>query len=104
MEQTKGQLRSDSDKSVPQPSIADPYADLLDLLNRHQRQGLVIRMTVGYYDGWRPSRSEVADLVAVTLKIMTIEESLQRQRLRNSGGKPPNIADRLAQAGRHELR
>jgi len=104
MEQTKGELRSDSDKSVSQPSIADPYADLLDLLNRHQRQGLVIRLTVGYYDGWRPSRSEVADLVAVTLKIMTIEESLQRQRIRNAGGKPVNIADRLAQARRHERR
>jgi hypothetical protein len=46
----------------------------------------------------------VADLVAWTLKIMTIEESLQRQRIRNAGGKPPNIADRLAQARRHERR
>jgi hypothetical protein len=96
--------RGASNQPVPQPSIADRYSDLLELLDRHQRQGLIVRLTVGYYDGWRPSRSEVADLVAVTLKIMTIEESLQRQRIRNAGGKPPNIADRLAQARRHERR
>jgi hypothetical protein len=95
MEQPKSQLRPDSNPSVPQPSIADRYSDLLELLNHGQRQGLIVRLTVGYYDGWRPSRSEVADLVAVILKIMTTDESLQRQRLRNAGGNPPNIADRL---------
>ena len=98
MERSKGQLQSNSDQHVPQPSIADRYSDLLDLLDHRQRQGLIVRLTVGYYDGWRPSRMEVADLVAVTLKIMTIDESLQRQRLRNTGGNPPNIAHRLLRA------
>jgi len=47
--------RGASNQPVPQPSIADRYSDLLELLDRHQRQGLIVRLTVGYYDGWRPN-------------------------------------------------
>jgi len=104
MEQKQAQLRSSSDQPVPQPSIADRYADLLGLLGHRERQGLIVRLTVGYYDGWRPSRSEVADLVAEKLKIMTIEKFLDRQLMRNSGRNPPNIADRLLQASRLQQR
>lgn len=89
--------RSSVEHPVPQPTIADGYTDLLELLNYHQRQSLVVRLTVGYYDGWRPSRSEVADMVAVTLKTMTIEESIQRQRIRSSGRNPPSIVNTLLQ-------
>jgi len=104
MEQKQAQLRSSSDQPVPQPSIADRYADLLGLLGHRERQGLIVRLTVGYYDGWRPSRSEVADLVAEKLKIMTIEKFLDRQLMRNSARNPPNIADRLLQASRLQQR
>ena len=93
MNQQDGERQNN--QPVPQPTIADRYADLLDLLDHRQRQGLIVRLTVGYYDGWRPSRNEVMDIVAVTLKIMTIEESLDRQRLRSAGGSPPSIADRI---------
>lgn len=102
MEQKQAQLRSSSDQPVPQPTIADRYADLLGLLGHRERQGLIVRLTVGYYDGWRPSRSEVADLVAETLKLMTIDELLNRQQIRNSGGTPPNITDRLPRASHHK--
>ena len=45
-------------------SIADPYDDLLATLDDGRRWGLVHRLSVGYYEGWRPSREEVANIVA----------------------------------------
>jgi hypothetical protein len=49
------------------PNIADDYDDLLGMLSRRKRLGMIAWLSVGFYDGWRPSRSEVADLVAVEL-------------------------------------
>lgn len=96
MERHIEHLRRTSDEQpVPQPTIADKHSDLLQLLDHHHRQAIVVRLTVGYYDGWRPTRSEVADMVAVALQVMSIEESMQRQRVRTAGGHLPNIADRL---------
>jgi hypothetical protein len=82
------------------PTIADQYSDLLGLLSTRQRRAIVVRLSVGYYDGWRPSRSEIADLVAVELNLMTADECLQRQRLRNTGRRPPSITDKLLQVRR----
>jgi|GEM_PF-5657823 len=45
------------------PSIADFYGDLLRPLTERQRKGLIARLSNGYYEGWRPSRREVALLV-----------------------------------------
>jgi uncharacterized protein YjhX (UPF0386 family) len=104
MQKTQVHLQPGSNQRVPQPSIADRYADLLALLDHRQRQGLIVRLTVGYYDGWRPSRSEVADLVAEKLKIMPVEEVLTRQLIRSSGGNPSNITNRLLQNHRHQQR
>src|SRR5690349_24869697 len=44
------------------PTIADPYADLLRPLNERQRRAIMLRLTFGFYEGWRPSRTEMADL------------------------------------------
>jgi len=50
------------------PSIADRFADLLEPLSERRRRGLIARLSVGYYEGWRPSRAEVAELVAQELR------------------------------------
>lgn len=50
------------------PNIADRFADLLAPLSARRRRGLIARISVGYYEGWRPSRAEVAELVAQELR------------------------------------
>jgi len=50
------------------PNIADRFADLLAPLSARRRRGLIARLSVGYYEGWRPSRAEVAELVAQELR------------------------------------
>jgi len=55
-------------RSGPTPSIADFYADLLQPLNERQRKGLIARLSVGYFEGWHPSRQEMAQLVAQELR------------------------------------
>jgi len=67
------------------PTIADNYADLLRPLDNQQRRAIILRLTYGFYEGWRPSRQEMADLVAVELGTLSIEEAVRRQDQR----KPP---------------
>jgi hypothetical protein len=50
------------------PNIADRFADLLAPLSGRRRRGLIARLSVGYYEGWRPTRAEVAELVAQELR------------------------------------
>lgn len=50
------------------PNIADRFADLLAPLSPRRRRGLIARLSQGYYEGWRPSRAEVAALVAQELR------------------------------------
>jgi len=67
------------------PSITDPYADVLGVLSPQARRGLVAQLAVGFYDGWRPGRAEVVDLVAVKLGILTVDECERRKQLRDRG-------------------
>ncbi len=70
--------RTDAGRAIAQPSaenrigatpnIADRFADLLAPLSTRRRRGLIARLSVGYYEGWRPSRAEVAELVAQELR------------------------------------
>lgn len=83
------------------PSIADRYADLLATLNERQRNAIIVRLTTGFYEGWHPSRSEIADLVAAELGLLTVEESYERQRLRNRGGHPTDYTHRVLAEGRN---
>jgi len=69
----------------PNPSIIDPYADVLNVLSPQARRGLIAQLAVGFYDGWRPGRAEVADLVAVKLGILTVDEGERRKQLRDGG-------------------
>ena len=73
------------------PSITDPYVDVLEVLSPPARRGLIAQLAVGFYDGWRPGRGEVADLVAVKLGILTVDECERRRQLRNNGYRLPDI-------------
>ena len=65
------------------PTIADMYADLLRPLSNQQRRAMVLRLTFGFYEGWKPTRSEIADLVAVELGTLSSEDALRRKHQRN---------------------
>jgi len=58
----------DSDIAPPVPNIADRFADLLKPLSRRRRNALIAQLSRGYYDGWHPTRAEVAALVAEALR------------------------------------
>lgn len=77
------------------PSIADHYGDLLSYLDSRQRLGWIHRLVEGYYDGWRPSRQEVADLIAVDLNLLTIDEAALRREQRRTGHFVASIIPKL---------
>jgi hypothetical protein len=51
-------------KVARSPNIADRYAVVLRALSPRQRQGVIAALSVGFYDGWRPTREELAAYVA----------------------------------------
>ena len=63
----KSQIRR-VDAPSATPNIADRFADLLAPRSPRRRRGLIARLSQGYYEGWRPSRAEVAALVAQELR------------------------------------
>ncbi len=77
------------------PNIADPFTDLLSLLDPLRQRGMISWIATRYYDGWHPDRAEIADLVAVELGVLRIEESIERQRRRNSGDAVPEVLPRI---------
>ena len=46
------------------PNIADRYAAVLQALDPRQRLGVIAALSVGFYDGWQPTREELATYVA----------------------------------------
>ena len=46
------------------PNIADRYAVVLQPLSPRQRLGVIAALSVGFYEGWRPTREELAAYVA----------------------------------------
>lgn len=73
------------------PSIVDGVEDLLALLDPRKRNGLIAWLSVRYYDGWRPGRQEIADLVAVELGVLTVDDYAQRKRQRRQS--PATVTD-----------
>jgi hypothetical protein len=60
---------------APGPAnIADPFWDLLLPLDDARRLGFVRRLAVGYYEGWHPTRAEVALLVDIELGRVSAEQ------------------------------
>ena len=48
-----------SGHAYPTSNISDQYYGLLDDLTARQRSGLIAMLSTGFYDGWRPTRSEL---------------------------------------------
>ena len=78
------------DRAEP-PNIADHYRDLLALLSKRKRLGMIAQLSVGFYEGWRPSRAEVADLIALDLGLMKVDEAHERVRQRRRRVFVPDI-------------
>src|SRR6476620_7994155 len=72
---------------TPPPNIADPFADLLAVLGESKRQGMISWIAVRYYEGWRPHRDDIADLVAVEFGTLTVDDCIARQHHRRSGAR-----------------
>lgn len=91
-----------SSQQRPPPHISDRYNDLLQLLSERQRRAITAQLTVGFYEGWRPSRGEMAELVAAELGILTVDELLDAQRRRKRGQPGPDLTEYLlSHRGRH---
>lgn len=91
-----------SSERIPPPHINDKYKDLLELLSQRQRRAITSQLTVGFYEGWRPSRGEIAELVAAELGIITIDELLDAQRRRKRGQPGTDLTEYLlTRRGRH---
>jgi len=59
---------------------------------------MIAQLSVGFYEGWRPSRAEVADLIAVDLGLTTVDEAEDRVRQRRRHVFVPDITpDRFVQ-------
>ena len=102
--QTSGGRNRRSPQSKRRPGIADRFADLLRPLSEAQRRGLIARLSVGYYEGWRPSRAEIADLVTLELGILTVDECLRRERQRKAGSEPVELTESvLSTHRRHQV-
>ena len=61
------------------PNIADQYSDLLQALPDSRRAGLIIELAVGYYENWRPTRMEVADMIAVERGELALHRFIERK-------------------------
>ncbi len=79
------------------PSITDGIEDLLDLLEPAKRRGMIAWLSVGYYDGWRPGRQEIGDLVALELGLLTIDNYIQRKQERRSAAAVTDIMPLMRQ-------
>ena len=77
------------------PNVADPFSDLLAYLDRPRRLGMISWIATRYYDGWRPDRAEIADLVGVELGVLRFEEAVDRRRHRAAGAPVPDIVPRI---------
>ena len=87
-------------RTVPTGSIADPFRDLLAAMDKGPRQGFVRRLAVGYYEGWQPTRAEVAALIDLETGRINEAEYLAGQRSRLRPQEPQRPAnDRFALGG-----
>jgi len=76
-------------------NIADPFADLLAaVVDGRRRRGIVALLAVGYYDGWRPSRAEVTDLISAAATASAGRElNLDRGRRPTTVDRPTDPVD-----------
>lgn len=84
--------RATGDENQRTENIADPFRDLLSELADGPRMGLVHQLAVGYYEGWRPTRTQVANLVARETGRMTEDEYLSLLRPHPSHHQLPQLS------------
>ena len=60
----KGCAVTTNESDVRRPSIADAYQDLLAPLEEAHRRSLIVQLAQGYYEGWRPTRRQLAAVIA----------------------------------------
>lgn len=70
---------------APAARITDRYESVLRLLPPGRRRSYLLRLTHGFCDGWRPSRSELTDEVAAELGLISWAEVDTRRRERRLG-------------------
>ena len=73
------------------PSIVDHVLDLLVPLPLHRRWGLIAYLSERYYDGWRPGRTEIADLIALDSGLLTLDDYIDRSHRRRTA--PHTVPD-----------
>jgi hypothetical protein len=75
---------------APAGRITDRYESVLRLLPPSRRRSYLLRLTHGFCEGWRPSRSELTDEVAADLGLISWTEVDTRRRDRWLG---PRVRD-----------
>lgn len=76
-------------------TIADHYRSVLDCLPPALRRRYVLRLTHGFCEGWRPSRGELTDEIAVDLGLITVVEARERRRRRRLGHQVRDLLPRV---------
>lgn len=76
-------------------TIGDRYAAVLGVLTPAQRRRYELRLTHGFYDGWRPSRSELVDEIAVDLALISWADAQERRRKRRLGHQVSDLLPRV---------
>ncbi len=65
--------------------ITDRYESVLRLLPPARRRSYELRLAHGFCEGWRPTRSELTDEVAVELGLISWTDADTRRRNRRLG-------------------
>jgi hypothetical protein len=71
------------------PTIADQYSGLLDGLTPGQRRGLIANLSVGYYEGWRPTRAQLARHIHGEFGVSPLTPQDNKALLLHHRGNPP---------------
>lgn len=73
-------------------TVTTAFDDLLNLLPPPRRRGMVSWLAARYYNGYQPGRPEIADLVALELGALTVDQTIVRQQERERLG-PDAVSD-----------
>lgn len=77
---------------APASRITDRYESVLRLLPPSRRRSYLLRLTHGFCEGWRPSRSELTDEIAADLGLISWTEVDARRRRRRLGHRVSDLA------------
>lgn len=84
--------------------IGDHYESVLAMLTPAMRRRYELRLTHGFYDGWRPSRGELIDEIALDLALINWAEAQERRRKRRLGHRVSDLLPRVRERMRGRVR